>query len=91
MERSTVTRTTRSVASRIFEEIGVTPQAGNRFHEVAERLLAASEMVGLRHHQQIIHPQAIGRERLGGVGGKHQVSAGIAVGAPELPPQATLT
>ena len=57
MERSTVTRTTRSVASRIFEEIGVTPQAGNRFHEVAERLLAASEMVGLRHHQQIILAQ----------------------------------
>ena len=57
MERTTVTRTTRSAASRIFEEIGVTPQPGNRFHEVAERLLAASELVGLRHQHQIILAQ----------------------------------
>lgn len=57
MERSTVTRTSLPVSSRIFEEIGVTPQAGNLFHETAERLLAASEMVGLRHHQQIILAQ----------------------------------
>ncbi len=57
MERSTVTRTNRSVASRIFEEIGVTPQAGNLFHATAERLLTASELVGLQHHQQIILAQ----------------------------------
>jgi len=57
MERTTVTRTTRSAASRIFEEIGVTPQPGNRFHEVAERLLSASELVGLRHQHQIILAQ----------------------------------
>ena len=57
MERSTVTRTSLPVSSRIFEEIGVTPQAGNLFHETAERLLAASEMVGLRHQQQIILAQ----------------------------------
>ena len=35
MERTTVTRTSRPVASRIFEEIGVTPQPGNLFHETA--------------------------------------------------------
>jgi glutamate dehydrogenase (NAD(P)+) len=57
MERTTVTRTTRSVASRIFEEIGVTPQRGNLFHETSERLLLASELVGLRHHQQIMLAQ----------------------------------
>jgi len=57
MERTTVTRTTRSVASRIFEEIGVTVQEGNLFHSTAERLLLASELVGLRHHQQIILAQ----------------------------------
>jgi len=57
MERTTVTRTSRPVASRIFEEIGVTPQQGNLFHETAEKLLIASEMVGLRHHQQIILAQ----------------------------------
>ncbi|MFZ4749509.1 MAG: Glu/Leu/Phe/Val family dehydrogenase [Phycisphaerales bacterium] len=57
MERTTVTRTSRPVASRIFEEIGVTPQPGNLFHETAEKLLIASEMVGLRHHQQIILAQ----------------------------------
>ncbi len=57
MERTTVTRTTRTAAARIFEEIGVVPQAGNLFHETAERLLLASEMVGLRHHQQIILAQ----------------------------------
>lgn len=57
MERSTVTRTSRSVSSRIFEEIGVTAQEGNLFHATAERLLEASELVGLRHHQQIILAQ----------------------------------
>lgn len=57
MERSTVTRTNRPAASRIFEEIGVTPQPGNLFHATAERLLAASELVGLQHHQQIILAQ----------------------------------
>ena len=57
MERSTVTRTVRSAASRIFEEIGVTPQAGNLFHSTAERLLSATELVGLKHDQQIILAQ----------------------------------
>lgn len=57
MERSTVTRTIRSAASRIFEEIGITPQSGNLFHATAEKLLAATELVGLPHHQQIILAQ----------------------------------
>jgi glutamate dehydrogenase (NAD(P)+) len=57
MERSTVTKTLRSAASRIFEDIGLTPQHGNLFHETAERLLYAADLVGLRHHQQIILTQ----------------------------------
>jgi glutamate dehydrogenase (NAD(P)+) len=57
MERSSVTRTTLSAASRIFEEIGLSPQHGNLFHETAERLLHAADLVGLRHHQQIILAQ----------------------------------
>ncbi|RLS88043.1 MAG: Glu/Leu/Phe/Val dehydrogenase [Planctomycetota bacterium] len=57
MERSTVTHTHRGAPARIFEEIGVTSQRGNLFHQTAERLLEASEMVGLRHHQQIILAQ----------------------------------
>lgn len=57
MERSTVTRSVRPAAARIFEEIGVTPQPGNLFHEVAGRLLLAAEMVGLRHHQQLMLAQ----------------------------------
>ena len=57
MERSSVTRTTRSAASRIFEEIGLVPQPGNLFHETTERLLHAAELVGLLHHQQIILAQ----------------------------------
>jgi glutamate dehydrogenase (NAD(P)+) len=57
MERSSVTRTTRSAASRIFEEIGLVPQHGNLFHETAEKLLHAADLVGLRHHQQIILAQ----------------------------------
>ncbi len=57
MDRISVTRTARPLASRIFEEIGLSPQPGNLFHETTERLLVASEMVGLRHHQQIILAQ----------------------------------
>ena len=57
MERSSVTRSVRSAAARVFEEIGVAAQHGNLFHETAERLLLAADMVGLRHHQQIILAQ----------------------------------
>jgi glutamate dehydrogenase (NAD(P)+) len=42
---------------RIFEEIGVAPQPGNLFHEMASRLLLAADMAGLRHHQQLILAQ----------------------------------
>ena len=54
MERSTVTRTHRSSASMIFEELGIAPQKGNLFHETARRLLHACEMVGLPHHQRLL-------------------------------------
>jgi glutamate dehydrogenase (NAD(P)+) len=57
MERSSVTRSIRPAGTRIFEEIGVVPQPGNLFHEMAARLLLAAEMVGLRHHQQLILAQ----------------------------------
>ena len=57
MERSSVTRTDRPAAARIFEEIGIAPQPRNLFHETAECLLRAADMVGLRHHQQIILAQ----------------------------------
>ena len=57
MERSSVTSSPRPAAARIFEEIGVSPTAGNLFHETAARLLAAAELVGLRHHQQLILAQ----------------------------------
>ncbi len=35
----------------------MTAQPGNLFHQTAQRLLEASELVGLRHHQQIILAQ----------------------------------
>ncbi|MEY3021752.1 MAG: hypothetical protein RIS86_950 [Planctomycetota bacterium] len=54
MERSTVTRTHRSAASRIFEELAIAPQHGNLFHETARRMLHAAELVGLRHHQRLL-------------------------------------
>jgi glutamate dehydrogenase (NAD(P)+) len=57
MERSSVTRSVRPAATRIFEEIGVVPQQGNLFHEMASRLLLAADLVGLRHHQQLILAQ----------------------------------
>jgi len=57
MERSSVTRSVLPAGTRIFEEIGVVPQAGNLFHEMAARLLNAADMVGLRHHQQLILAQ----------------------------------
>ena len=57
MERSALTPSHRSSAARIFEEIGVLPQADNLFHQATERMLRAAEMVGLRHHQQIILAQ----------------------------------
>jgi glutamate dehydrogenase (NAD(P)+) len=57
MERSSVTRSVRPAGTRIFEEIGVVPQPGNLFHETASRLLLAADMVGLRHHQQLILAQ----------------------------------
>ncbi|MEY3026749.1 MAG: hypothetical protein RLZZ238_1646 [Planctomycetota bacterium] len=37
--------------------MGVAPQAGNLFHETAERMLAATELVGMPHHQQLIMAQ----------------------------------
>ncbi|MEY3142688.1 MAG: hypothetical protein RLY21_1181 [Planctomycetota bacterium] len=57
MERSSVTRSIRPAGTRIFEEIGVAQQPGNLFHEMATRLLNAADMVGLRHHQQLILAQ----------------------------------
>lgn len=57
MERTQVTHTNRSAASRIFEDLGVVPSAGNLFHQSVRRLLDASELVGLRHTQQLILSQ----------------------------------
>ncbi|MGA1224417.1 MAG: Glu/Leu/Phe/Val dehydrogenase dimerization domain-containing protein, partial [Phycisphaerales bacterium] len=37
--------------------MGVAPQAGNLFHETAERMLSATELVGMPHHQQLIMAQ----------------------------------
>jgi hypothetical protein len=42
------------------------------------------------HHDQIIDPQSICREDIGGERRKHQIGTGITVGPPELPPQPPL-
>ena len=56
-----------------------------------ELLLQQLASQGARgHHDQIIHPQSISRQRFCGRRRKHQVGAGVAMGPPELPPQPPL-
>ena len=50
----------------------------------------ACQRIG-RHHHQIIQPQAVGGEWQRGWRAQHQIGPGITMGAPELPPQATLS
>ena len=59
------------------------------------RQLAQREWIG-RHHQQIIDPERVGRQRAGGIGWAGAICHGqegttIPVTAPELPPEPLLT
>ena len=41
----------------VFEELEITRDPGNLFHQTIEQVLVASQIVGMRHHQQIILAQ----------------------------------
>ncbi|MHC4776540.1 MAG: Glu/Leu/Phe/Val family dehydrogenase [Planctomycetota bacterium] len=41
----------------VFEELEIVKDPGNLFHQTIEQVLIASQIVGLRHHQQIILAQ----------------------------------
>ena len=43
--------------SSLFEELEIVRDPGNFFHQTIEQILIASQLVGLRHHQQIIVAQ----------------------------------
>ena len=41
----------------VFEDLGIDRDPRNVFHQSLEQMLAAAEIVGLRHHQQLILAQ----------------------------------
>ena len=41
----------------IFEEIGVSRDPSNLYHQTMEQVLGAAELIGMRHHQRIILAQ----------------------------------
>ena len=43
--------------SRVFEELEIVRDATNLFHQTIEQVLMAAQLVGLKHHQQIILAQ----------------------------------
>jgi glutamate dehydrogenase (NAD(P)+) len=43
--------------SRVFEELEIVKDPSNLFHQTIEQVLIASQLVGLKHHQQIILAQ----------------------------------
>ena len=51
------TPTAPHLPSRVFEELEIVRDPGNLFHQTIEQVLIASQLVGLRHHQQIILAQ----------------------------------
>src|SRR4051812_5662648 len=43
--------------SRVFEELEIVRDSSNLFHQTIEQVLIAAQLVGLKHHQQIIIAQ----------------------------------
>jgi glutamate dehydrogenase/leucine dehydrogenase len=43
--------------SAVFDELEIVRDAGNLFHQTIEQVLMAAQLVGLKHHQQIILAQ----------------------------------
>ncbi len=43
--------------SAVFEELEIVKDPGNLFHQTIEQVLISSQLVGMRHHQQIIIAQ----------------------------------
>ena len=41
----------------VFEDLGIDRDPGNLFHQVLGHMLSAAEIVGVRHHQQLILAQ----------------------------------
>jgi glutamate dehydrogenase (NAD(P)+) len=48
---------TKHLPSAVFEELEIVKDESNLFHQTIEQVLIAAQMVGLRHHQQIIMAQ----------------------------------
>lgn len=42
---------------RVFEELEIVKDPGNLYHQTIEQILIAADLIGLRHHQQIILAQ----------------------------------
>lgn len=47
----------RHLPEAVFEELGIVKDPTNLFHQTVEQLLVAADLVGLRHHQQLIIAQ----------------------------------
>jgi glutamate dehydrogenase (NAD(P)+) len=48
---------TKHLPTAVFEELEIVRDPGNLFHQTIEQVLIASQMAGLKHHQQIILAQ----------------------------------
>src|SRR5215470_12870427 len=46
-----------SIPARVFEELEIVRDPANLFHQTIEQVLIAADLVGLKHHQQIIIAQ----------------------------------
>ena len=46
-----------SLSAKVFEELEIARDPANLFHQTIEQVLIAAQVVGLRHHQQIILAQ----------------------------------
>ena len=57
--RRATDRTPATVSNQrvVFEDLGIDRDPGNLFHQTLEQMLAAAEIVGVRHHQQLILAQ----------------------------------
>ena len=57
--RRATDRTPATVSNQrvVFEDLGIDRDPANLFHQTLEQLLAAAEIVGIKHHQQLILAQ----------------------------------